>query len=205
MLQQIASQDPRVVAIDVDLDSDTAEDDKLLSAISGNTHVVLPIVLYSLGKDINGIDLVSVSITFSPKYLVKDVLTGFVSEERSDLSDNSLPIDFTIFKRLHGYDYYHFSIVTAMAYDSLKTQEFILREGATARVDFGKMSYFTKYNLTEVLDERAEIDLHAKIVMIGYMGPLPIDRYLDPSKDEKAQEIYGLEYLAGIVAQVLEQ
>jgi|GEM_PF-1439983 len=99
---------------------------------------------------------------------------------------------------------YQFGIRTAMVYDSMKTMNFINKNHRMVELDKNR-KFFVKFSQEDFTKERLLLkDIEGKIIMIGFMGPGNADKYFSPwNKTQDAPDIYGVEYQAHVVAQVL--
>jgi hypothetical protein len=160
------------------------------------------------GKDYYDKEIISVVLTCAMEFFpFRNAKAGFVSAERNG-NEPRIPKQFIVWQEGYTGDiYHHFSIATAMSFDSLRTLDFIKNNDRLVDVDFkyGKRKFKT-FSHSDVLNGKLTMkDIEGKIVMIGFLGPGNEDKFFSPmNTDSKEPDIYGVEYLANIVAQVLE-
>ena len=104
---------------------------------------------------------------------------------------------------------YHFSVETVMAFDRTAAMMFVKSRPQIVDIDFkdGKRT-FLKFSASDVLDGKiSRRDIEGKIVMLGFLGPGNEDKsFTRLNKGERPSEpdMYGVEILANITAQILE-
>jgi CHASE2 domain-containing sensor protein len=202
VLAKINLLNPRVVAIDIAFTNyDANEDDRNLSlALRNCRNLVMASTIEVIDED--RIYFASASRgEFSP--ISKK--SGFVSA----LSDgeNRIPREFAIWKRdFNGSIGYHFSVQVARSFDSLKTAEFVNKHPQSVDAYYKRGRAFKTFLSADVLKSGLlKSDIEGKIIMIGFLGPGDEDKFISPlNRNGKEPDMYGLEYLAHIVAQVLE-
>ena len=204
LIEKVACLRPTVIGVDVELNADASSDTRLLNAMNTDVKLVLPLILYSLGNDDGGSGHESVVTTFSPIYLTKNIRTGFVSVKQKGSDAKTLPLEIVLTKNLHTYEYSHFSLTVAMAFDSAGVAMKMVTLGNRLHDNFANFKSFQTYSFNQVAREDWYADLINKIVFIGYLGPLDIDRYRVPGSPSNSER-YGVEYLAHIVDQLLNQ
>jgi CHASE2 domain-containing sensor protein len=206
----INTLNPKVISIDVafpDYKGNKA-DKKLVSAIVNSKQVVIPSEISSMGTDYYGKETIMVSLTCAGEYFFSgNAVSGFVSVEK-EKDKQTIPSKFIQWQESMGYKYRHFSIETAMLFDSLRTNEFIMTHDRLVDIDFrnGKRKFKT-FKVQDVLKHRlTKADIEGKIVMLGFLGPGDQDKHISPlNTSSNEPDMYGLEYLAHIVAQILEK
>jgi CHASE2 domain-containing sensor protein len=197
---------PKVVAIDLQFSSDKNydHDHALFLALEGCKNLVM----VSIIEDYSGEDVVYT------KGFTLGSLPNFTTNAKTGFANAILEKDelqtlrkFSIVENMDGNNEYHFSVRTAMAYDSLKAMEFVKSNPRIMDIDYqnGKRK-FKVFSAKEILDSKiAKESITGKIVMIGFLGPGREDKFFTPLNIDPAEpDMYGLECLANIVAQVLE-
>ncbi|MBS1977537.1 MAG: CHASE2 domain-containing protein [Bacteroidetes bacterium] len=147
-----------------------------------------------------------IALLSSLKFFPSHAKTGFVSEK----GENGWPQT----KRFNTYQKeaftdqieYHFSVSTAMCYDSIRAARFVENQPKEVNIDYRNGRRFAKFSAREVLRGRvSKEDIEGKIVMFGFLGPGDIDKFFTSlNSDPGHPDMYGVEILANIVAQVLE-
>lgn len=200
---------PKVISIDVAFPNYKGDkaDKRLVTALMTSKQVVIPSEISSMGTDYYGKEMIMVSLTCSGEFFYPiNTVSGFMSVER-EKDKETIPSKFMQWQEAMGYKYRHFSIETAMLFDSLRTNEFIKAHDRFVDIDFknGKRKFKT-FSVQEVLKNRlTKADIEGKIVMLGFLGPGNQDKHISPLNSSSGKpDMYGLEYLAYIVAQILE-
>jgi CHASE2 domain-containing sensor protein len=197
----INANNPSVISLDLEFSEIKEEDLILNQALEECKNLVMASIIQYFGED-----LFLISLAANPVVIPDHARTGFVSAEKGQTQwikiherNSSFSEDIE----------YHFSIVTAMAFDSLKTINFINSNSHELKIDYknGQRKFIT-FSGYEVLNRKiTREDIEGKIVMVGFLGPGDDDKYVTPlNKNGKfpKPDMYGLEILANIVAQVLE-
>lgn len=89
----------------------------------------------------------------------------------------------------------------------VKTSNFIQSHERLVDLNFKKgVRKFKTFSVTDVLNGKlTKKEIEGKIVMMGFLGPGNEDKFYSPlNKNSKEPDMYGVEYLANIVAQILE-
>lgn len=200
----------KVIALDIAFTEYTGDkDDKnLIAAIEQRKNVVLPTIIHSYGKDYHGNEMIDVVRTCALPVVPIYVKDGFVTAEKEDDDRTRIPRKFIVWQKGDSGDiYYHFSVVTAMAYDSMKAVKYIENHPQNAQVDFSKNPYdfkvFTGVDLRKGKVTKADIE--GKIVIMGFLGPGGTDKFVSPWSTDGKPDMYGMKYLAHIIAQILFQ
>jgi CHASE2 domain-containing sensor protein len=208
-IEIINSLNPKVVAIDIafpEYNGDKA-DRRLEKAIMSGKQIIIPSEISSLGLDYYDKEIIMVSLTCAlPFYYPVNTESGFVSVE-IDSGQKTIPAKFMQWQDATGYRYRHFSVETAMKFDSLRTNAFIKAHDRLVDIDFERpKSKFKIFSVREVLKRNlTKADIEGKIVMLGFLGPGNQDKHVSPlNPNLNEPDMYGLEYLAIIVAQILE-
>jgi CHASE2 domain-containing sensor protein len=210
LVAKINMLNPKVISLDIAFPEYTGEtnDKSLYMALRDVKRLVLPSEISSEGQDYQGREIISVYLTCAGEFFVPDAKTGFVSV-KVEKDQIQIPKQFIVWQKgSYSEDiYHHFSVVTAMAFDSLKASTFVQSHERLVDIDYknGKRKFRT-FSASEILsDKLTKNDIEGKIVMMGFLGPGGQDKFYTPlNTNPHAPDMYGLEYLANIVAQVLE-
>lgn len=201
----------KVIALDIAFPeySGNKSDNDLIAAIERAKNVVLPSQLHNSGKDYYGKEIISVVSTCALPIVPLYVRNGFVSAEREGINGTRIPSKVMLWvKDYTGENYYHFSVVTAMAYDSLKAIKYIQSHPQITDVDFSVRNHgFRVFSGADLRNDAVrKADIEGKIVVMGFFGPADTDKFVSPlnTNDDKP-DMYGMEYLARIIGQVLFQ
>ena len=206
-IELINKLNPKVISIDVAFPNyqNDKSDRKLVRVLMESKKVVIPSEISSMGTDYYGKEMVMVSLTCSAEFFYPiNTVSGFVSVEREG-DKQTIPRQFMQWQDAVGYRYRHFSIETAMQFDSLRTSKFIEKHDRLVEIDFenGERKFKT-FTVQDVLKNKlTKADIEGKIVMMGYLGPGNQDKHISPMNSDSKPDMYGLEYLAIIVAQIL--
>jgi len=206
----VNSLNPKVIALDVkfDVSHHDEKDTKLAHAIRACKNLVMTTVVHNLNGKI------FISLASQGEFSSSRLRTGFINtvlerDEKATLrrftawEEESYVNSATGVRRIE----YHFGVRTAMVFDSLKAMTFVKSHAKIVDIDYNdEKRKFKKYSAKEVLDGKlTKKDIENKIIMLGFLGPGNEDKFFTPlNKDHKNPDMYGVEYLAHIVAQVLE-
>jgi CHASE2 domain-containing sensor protein len=96
-----------------------------------------------------------------------------------------------------------------MKFDSASTSRFLKNTPRIVDVNYDEDRKFKKFTSNDVLAGKVRPEqVQGKIVLFGMLGPGDEDKFFTPlngaKKDRGEPDMYGVEYLARIVAQVLE-
>lgn len=204
----INALNPRVIAIDVNFSGrENPEQDLLLfNALDQCKNLVMACEIDKFAEQRFNYGFFSVES--EPEFVV-NARIGFVNVilETDDLRTLKR---FSTVKNVAGKLVYHLAVETAFAYDSTKTSKFVRNHSNIVEVDYrdGKGD-FRRITSKEVFSgDLIKEDIEGKIVMFGYLGPLEEDMFYTPLNKAGAParpDMYGVEYLAYIVAQVLRE
>jgi adenylate cyclase len=210
LISKINTLNPKVISLDIAFPEYTGntDDKSLYQALRNVKKLVLPSEISSEGKDYQGQEIISVYLTCAPEFFVPETKTGFVSV-KVEKDQIQIPKQFIVWQKgSYSEDiYHHFSVVTAMAFDSLKASSFVQSHERLVDMDYKKgKRKFRTFSASEILSGKlTKSDIEGKIVMMGFLGPGNKDKFFTPlNKDSKEPDMYGVEYLANIVAQILE-
>jgi CHASE2 domain-containing sensor protein len=205
VISLINKANPKVVAIDLHFVDDRGSEDLfLINTLNECRELIMSSVINNLG---NGV--VVVSNMSSTQFMPEQSKTGFVNVLQEEDEFKTVKRFIVFQKAYSGKLEYHFAIRVAMSYDSVKAMGFIKEHNSIAEIDYKKGR--RKFRIISSVDmfssKIAVSEIAGKIVIIGFLGPGNEDRFRTPlnsSKDPSESDMYGAEYLANIVAQVLE-
>jgi CHASE2 domain-containing sensor protein len=197
---------PKVVSIDLQFaESKGDQDVMLVQSLWNCKNLVMSSMIQNYGGEMTFISLGS-RIEFSPSH----AKTGFINALPEDDELQTLK-QFIVYQQenIHGDIEYHFSIRTAMSFDSLKAMRFVGDHPKIMDIDYKKGArIFKAFSANDVLGGKiSRKDVEGNIVLIGILGPGDEDKFFTPINKKSHPykvEMYGLEILANIVAQVLE-
>lgn len=200
LISKVNALNPKVISLDIAFPYyDGSNDDISLSmALDKCNNLVMATTVES---DEGGVYF---ALTSSGEFTPVRKKTGFVSAKVEE-AQIKIPKQFIVQQKdFDGYTEYHFSVQTAMSFDSLATAIFIDNNPQTADVDYKNGNRkFKTFSTSDVLNgSLTNKDVEGKIVMVGFLGPGDTDKFYTPLGTRP--EMYGVEYLANIVAQVLE-
>lgn len=210
-IEIISELNPKVISLDLAFPHYTgdADDKSLYRALRNVKTLVMPSEIVYEGRDYQDREMISVYLTSAAEFFVSDAKSGFVSAmvEKGQIE---IPKQFIVWQKgSYSEDvYHHFSIVTAMAFDSLKASRFIQSHERLVSLEYEhRKRKFRTFSVSDVLNGKlTRRDIEGRIVMIGFLGPGNQDKFFTPmNTDPNEPDMYGLEYLANIVAQVLEK
>jgi CHASE2 domain-containing sensor protein len=203
---------PKVVGVDVLFKNyeTNSEDTVFYAALPTCKNLVLARSLDYSGGD-SALTFKKVPVEFLPD----NAYYGFVNG-MPDI-DNVLTGRFFIRKIVDRKIFYHLSVQVAMLYDSEKTCKFI-----ESRLSSHSSAQHNTYAILEDYTQRPKFkiipslgvlkgetkadDVRDKIVLIGYLGPKNEDKFSTIySKRSIEPDIYGVEILGHICAQILEE
>jgi len=204
------SLDPRAIAIDIQFSSSHYDerDAKLSSALLKCKNLIMASLIKNVGEKI------MVFPGSRPEFHSPHRKTGFINTVLENDGRRTLK-RFTVWEeesfvtRSIGKRWieYHFAVRTAMVSDSLKAMRFVKNHPKIVDVDYkGGKRKFKKYSTEEVLGGKlTRKEIEGKIVILSFFGPGNEDKFFTPlNTNPKEPDMYGGEYLAHIVAQVLE-
>jgi len=210
MIDEINMLNPKVISLDIAFRTyaGNADDKSLFFALRRTKTLILPAEISNEGLDYYGREMVSVYRSCAAEFSVPNSKSGFVSaEEEDDVDRPQVPRQFIVWQKgTYGEDiYHHFSVTTAMMFDSLKTSSFIRNHERIVDVDYERGNRkFKVFSAHEVLKGKLKKeDIEGKIIMMGFLGPGNEDKFFTPWNSSGIPDMYGLEYLANVVAQVL--
>jgi CHASE2 domain-containing sensor protein len=196
---------PKVIAIDLQFPGhkEYSHDLSLLLAFEECKNLVLPSVI----KDFNGLEngYASFANRSSPIFLLH-AKTGFVNTilEGDDLMTLKR---FSTHETVGVNVEYHFGVRVAIVYDSLRAMNFVRSNEKILNINYRKENGgFKKISYSDIVHNKVSLhDIDGKIVMLGFLGPGYDDKFFTPlNLNPSEPDIYGVEYLANIVAQVLD-
>ncbi|MBX2966858.1 MAG: CHASE2 domain-containing protein [Cyclobacteriaceae bacterium] len=202
----IDSLSPKVVAIDLQFSTrkDERTDSVFASVLSRCDNLVMVSVINHdyAGEDIEYEELIEPLPEFS-----MHAKTGFANAILEDDEFQTLK-RFSIRERVAGKTEYHFAVRTAMCFDSLRTMSFIQSNPKIIDVEYrGNTEAFMVFSAADVLERKiTSKDIEGKIVLIGSFSPFDYDLFFTPISSKKKPhmpDMFGVVYLANIVAQIL--
>ncbi|MBL7858547.1 MAG: CHASE2 domain-containing protein [Cyclobacteriaceae bacterium] len=205
LVKVINKQEPKVIAIDLQFVHSTeySKDWLLFNELSKCKSLVMSSLIGDYtGEEIEYKRFVEES---QPQFLT-NAKTGFTNTVTERDGFETLR-RFSTKELVDGQIEYHFAIRIVMEYDSTKAMNFVRQSPKIVFVDYkGGQRKFKTLLSTEVLNRKRSLgEIKGKIVMLGFLGPGNEDKFYTPlNKDSKEPDMYGLEYLAHILAQVLE-
>jgi len=201
LINSVQTLHPKVIAIDFQFSEEKhAEvDNKLIDVLSRCTNLVMPSIIdnYSAAKPFQS-KLIPGSL---PKF-TKNAKTGFAN---LIVEDDGLLKRFSQLEYVNGKTEYSFPLQTAYQYDSLKVRDYRPKHSNFVKVYFGDgIRRFNRFSISDFLAGKVrESDIEGKIVMIGFLGPGDEDKFSAPIPGSKGLNIYGLEFHAQVVSQIL--
>lgn len=201
---------PKVISIDLQFSKNTdyESDLALVKALWNSKKLVIGSVIddfdYESGQDERDFKFTYGSL---PEFVPFNAKTGFINAIPED--DEFLTVRrFSIKEKVEGEIEYHFAVQTAMEFDSAVAINFINGKPKIIDVDYknGK-NIFKKIAASKILKGQIPLDLiEGKIILLGYLGPGEVDKFYTAinKNPSKGPDMYGVEYLANIVVQVLD-
>ncbi len=202
----INSLHPKVIAIDLQFygNKNYFNDNLLFLALDKCKNLVMIRIIGNYtGNDVEYKRFIYGSM---PEFLI-GAKTGFANTLIDDKFQTLRR--FSIVENVHGDSEYNFAVRIAMAVDSLKAMNFVKSNPRIVDVDYrdGKNKFKT-FSAEEVLGKKIKrADIAGKIVMMGFLGPGDKDKFFTPLNKRTVPaepDMYGLEYFANIVVQVLK-
>jgi CHASE2 domain-containing sensor protein len=208
-IRNICALNPKVLAVDVQFSElENNKLDTLLRAALESCHnVVLPSQLKNYHyEDLDYTD----TLGSHPYFVSGNIRTGFVNVILEDDKYATLK-KFSTREIMNGKVEYHFAVQAAMLYDSVKTVDFINRSPKIVEINYQTdQSIFKKIRASYALTNSIErSDIEGKIVLLGSFWPMEgysNDAFrspLNPTPEDGA-DMWGVMYLANVVAQILE-
>lgn len=201
LVDRINLFDPKVVAIDFQFSTEKEKivDDKFVAALRKCKNLVM----------VSMIDNYSVDELFYDK-LIPGTLPKFTGNAKTGFANLIVEEgQFDVLKRFSQWEYVDgskelsFALQVANSFDSVKTKEFRLSHSKVCSVDY-TLEKFTVLSIDDFLSDRVDKEsIEGKIVMIGFLGPGDMDRFFSPSNNTSSPDLYGLEFHAYVVQQVL--
>lgn len=212
-IEFIETLNPAVVAIDVQFSTEHNEyqDSLLIASLNRCRNLVLSVGLEGIDSaTAEGYDRIFGTL---PKFL-GNAKIGYVNVLLDGIETPVLR-RFNVYERIGDMTMFHFAVQTAMSFDSIQTMRFINTHDQTVGIEFiGNKEIFKVFSADDALNgviPRSEIE--GKIVLIGYLGPyenfFPAnddDKFftpLNPENPPKEPDMYGVIYLANVIAQIL--
>jgi len=207
-IQNVRALNPKVIALDIQFSSlkDKNIDSVLRMTLESCDNLVMASVIRNYThEDKNYEDTLGCM-----PYFLTNAKTGFINAILEDDTFQTLK-RFSIKEKVNGKIEYHFAIRTAMAFDSLKTVDFMKDKPKIIDVAYQKDQTKIKVlGARDALDGNLKRkDIEGKIVIFGtfWIFEDDPDIFVSPLNQEKERyrpDMWGVMYLANIVAQVLE-
>jgi CHASE2 domain-containing sensor protein len=201
MVRSIAAQRPKVMGLDMIFDHDTenSKDYELFLALESCKSLVMA----SLMENEND----SKRLGGSLDIFLSNARTGFINTIDGKGKLHKLD-EFQVSESFNGRIEYHFAIMIAMIADSIKAVSFVGSNTNTVTVDYssGKRKLKTYTDRDVISGKVPDEAIEDKIVLFGYLGPSNEDKFYSPLSDDPSSnqpDMYGLEYLANIIVQIL--
>ncbi|NOT77258.1 MAG: CHASE2 domain-containing protein [Cyclobacteriaceae bacterium] len=203
-LGMINKLNPKVVALDLIFQESHGDNkDKLLiKELSGCKNLVMATLIKSVAAGSEKKYMVSGN---HAAFLPPRSTTGFTN---LILEKDESQIKFAAWRKVNERPQkdteYHFSIQTAMAFDSSKTSEFLSKNLQTIDIDYSyDLKTVKRYSVEDVLTGKINSnDVEGKIVLLGFLGPGDEDKTKIIYNNE-VRSLYEMEILATILSQVL--
>jgi CHASE2 domain-containing sensor protein len=207
-IQNVRALNPKVIALDIQFSSrkDKRVDSVLRATLESCDNLVMASVMRNYThEDIDYLDTLGCE-----PYFLTNARTGFINAILEDDTFRTLK-RFSIKEKVNGKIEYHFAVRTAMTFDSLKTMNFIKDKPKIIDVAYQKDQ--SKIKVISALDalkgNLKRKDIEDKIVIFGtfWIFEDDPDIFVSPLNKETERyrpDMWGVMYLANIVAQVLE-
>jgi len=145
----------------------------------------------------------------SDSVFLSNAKTGFINVILENDEVSTLK-RFSVQEEVRNKVEYHFSIRTAMSFDSLRTMHFIQMHPKILDVNFyGDIDSYVFFSAKSILDgELKREDIEGKIVILGSFSVFDKDIFFTPLKKKKNSAnpgMFGVVYLANVVNQVLTE
>ena len=207
VIENLCKCNPKVLALDIQLpDTDFGEDDTALkNALRSCKAVVLPSVIKNYTYD----DQNYADTLGCDPFFLEGAHTGFVNVVLDDDPFQTLS-RFSTKERIEGRDEYHFAIQTAMLADSIKTIRFLKTHSKIVGIKYhSDQNDFRLMSGYQVMEELDPNEIEGKIVLVGSVSSHGVDPdiYYCPKvgrTSDSAPDMWGVQYLANVVVQVLE-
>ena len=207
MVSILDSLNPKVLGVDLQFSDKTHydEDSSLISSLYFCRNLVMISVIEDYDSGEKAQEYERFDYGSLPEYLI-NAKTGFAN---AILEDDTWTLKkFSTVEKVNGRNEYHFGVRVAMQYDSLRTMDFVRNNPKIVNINYQHGSkIFKRYSSTDILEGKISFnDIEGKIILLGYLGPLDIDKFYTPLNNRvkvNEPDIYGLEYLAYVIYQVL--
>lgn len=200
LLLSVKSFKPKVVGLDFLFNErkDFADDARLVTSLYNCPNLVMArLVHHSLGSS-----LPSSFVQMPPEFLPETARFGFVN---ADVENDTRSIKgISTVQLIDGNTEYHFSVRIAMVVDSIQTLRFLTAYPNYLPADCKSIGRnFKIFQASDVLKGKIKMeDVYGKILLIGFIGPGDEDRF-NISTNGKECELYGVEFLAGVITQIV--
>ncbi len=203
------SYKPKVISVDLQFsrNTDYKSDSALVDVLWSTDNLVMASVIANSSGEYDGLDVRYEFVYGSlPEFIPFESNTGFINALTESDEINTLK-RFSMFEKVEDKIEYHFAIQTALKFDSLKAVQFLQSNLKIVDVNYRDcLNKIATYSLYDVLDNKISKEKVAgKIILFGFQGPGDKDKFLLPLNNENSSKtsIYGLEYLACIIIQVI--
>jgi CHASE2 domain-containing sensor protein len=205
-LQIINESNPKVIAVDLTFrgSKGTEVDDKLARSLAQCKNLVIPSELCYEG------DSMYVKARSDLQFCPIHAKSGFVNVLQDADSVSSVRrflIRQEVAHQEGKHIEYHFAVMTAFAFDSTGASRFLDNSVVMTAINYKKgHRVFETIHLENVIAKQFTNNFfRGKLVMVGFQGPGLEDKFFTPlNKGSSEPDMYGVEYLANIVSQILE-
>lgn len=207
LISCIDSLSPKVIGIDLQFSSETNYQTDL-QLVSSLVECKSGLVMVSVIDDFNGIESSYRKFTLGSlgEFTIM-AKTGFANLILENEEVKTLKY-FSTHERVGGKVEYNFGVRTAMEFDSTRAIEFVEMNNRKLAIDYqeGRRKFKVISHFDVLKRKVPRQDIEGKIVLVGYVGPLDEDKFFSPlNKKVKPlkPDVYGLEYYAYVIEQVL--
>ncbi len=137
----------------------------------------------------------------APEFLPDRAKYGFINTILAKNETRTIS-SFSVLEMVNDDLEYQFSVMVALLVDSSKTQRFIRENKNIVNINFTDCKFKVHQSDQILRGQISEKDIRNKIVLLGFLGPGNEDKFFLYSKEGR-KEVYGVEYLACIIEQIL--
>lgn len=117
---------------------------------------------------------------------------------------------FSTWESVNGKIEYSFGVLTAFAFDSLKTANFLRRHPKNNLIEFYNVRKLQIFQLSDIISGKiGEKEIEGKIVVFGLLGPGFTDRFysgaIKRGNGSFVPDMYAIEFQAHIALQILSE
>lgn len=207
LVSQLNKLKPNVIALDLQFAKDQAAeiDNKLINALDECNNLVMVSIIANYSPQ--NINHERFTLGCLPKFTA-NAQTGFANLLPED-GDPRILRRFALYEYVDGVKEYSFAFRAAYEFDSIKATEYLDSHLSYNEVNFTKgLRKFRQFTLADFLKGRVEArEVEGKMVLIGFLGPGKEDKFiarLSAASAETQPNIYGLEFHAQVIAQILQ-